>query len=151
MRFLSEKIMMANNYELNRENIELLFESFSNKDIEKVMSVFDNDSIFIDAHYPEKEMIGAHSIRRGLSWSINNMSSMKFTILNLWISEDKASVEVFAEHKLKIGLKLNFKEVFIIEIKNQKIKRFEAFLPYPPFGFVNFASKLIWKIFKPKI
>ena len=135
---------------LSQKLIQTLLNSFSNKEIETIMKYFDDESIFIDAHYPGTKLVGIKNIRRALEWSLKNVSEMKFTILNCWINDNIASVEVLAEHKLKFGIKLNFREIFVIETKNEVVTRFEAFLLYSPnvFGkLIGNITNLIWKIF----
>lgn len=136
---------------LNKENIQLFFDLFSRKELDEIMKLFDENSVFVDANYPGGKLIGKKNILRGFKWSLKNATKLKFNILNCFVNNNLAFVEVFAEHELKFNLKYSFKEVFVIELENEKIKRLEAYLLSPPKNITSFISKLtniFWKFQK---
>ncbi len=112
------------------------FKAVEAKDIEAVLACFTDDAQFIDPHYPKVHMKGKKEIRAGLTWGFKGLKKLGFTIKKYFESEDSKSIaiEVATAHVLPNGKPLNFPQVFIIDIKDGKISRMQAYEPYGPHG-----------------
>lgn len=112
------------------------FKKVEAKDIDAVLADLNEDAEFIDPHYPKVHMKGKEEIHQGLTWGFKSLKKLGFSIINYYESKDAtgASIEVETAHILPNGKKLNFKQVFIIEMKKGKINRLQAYEPYGPHG-----------------
>ena len=131
--------------------VKKCFQAVEAKDIEAVLACLTDDAQFIDPHYPKVHMKGKEEIRAGLTWGFKGLKKLGFTIEKYFESEDGKSVaiEVATAHILPNGKSLNFPQVFIIDIKNKKISRIQAYEPYGPHGMLKIilgVTRLIKKI-----
>jgi ketosteroid isomerase-like protein len=103
------------------------------------MSLFDDDAVLIDPHFPTPRMQGKAAITEGLRGAIAGMQSFGYTIVTYFESEDgqRAAVETATHHVIKQGKKLNFPQVFIFETADGRITRMQAYEPYGPHGIVG--------------
>ncbi len=64
---------------------------------------------------------------------------MGFPIVNYFEAEggECAAVEVATAHVLKSGMKLDFPQMFVIETREGRISRLQAYEPYGPHGIVG--------------
>ncbi len=81
-------------------------------------------------------MKGKDEISEGLTWSFKSVKEFSFTVVNYFENKSSttASVEMATTIELTNGTKQSFKQVFIIETKNGKISRCQAFQTYGPHG-----------------
>ena len=109
------------------------------KDLEGLMGVFADDAVLIDPHFPQSRMQGKAAIRKGFGGAIDGMGSFGYTIVNYCESENGhcAAIETATHHVLKQGTKLNFPQVFIIEVAEGQITRLQAYEPYGPHGLIG--------------
>ena len=115
------------------------FATVEAKDLEAMMSVFADDAVVIDPHFPTPQMQGKTAIREGFRRAMNGMQSFGYTIVNYCESENGqcAAVETATHHVVKQGMKLNFPQVFIFEVADGHITRLQAYEPYGPHGIIG--------------
>ena len=101
-----------------------------------ILSCFADDALVIDPHYPEPRMQGKAAISAGLLWAFGSMRKMGFKIIKYYEAPDgtSAAVEIDTAHVLKSGMKLRFPQVFIIDVRDGKVTRLQAYEPYGPNG-----------------
>ena len=114
------------------------------KDLDALVSVFADDAVVIDPHFPA-QMQGRAAITEGFRGAIAGMQSFGYTIVNYFESENgqHAAVETATHHVIRYGIKLNFPQVFIFETANGHITRMQAYEPYGPHGIMGFL--LFWR------
>ena len=127
---------------ITRPQIDALIAAFMSKDIEAVMRFFADDAVLIDPHYPQATMRGRVAIERGLTWGLSNLVKPGLVMRKVWIDGDSACLEVDTHHVFKGGLHLRFAQVFVVEMRDDKIIRLQAYVPYAPHGIVGLFSKL---------
>lgn len=125
--------------------INRTFATVEAKDLDAMLSVFAENAIVIDPHYPTPRMQGKPAITEGFRWGITSMKSFGFTIVNYFESSDgqRAAVETASHHILKQGMKLDFPQVFIFEATNGLITRMQAYEPYGPNGIGGMFLSLV--------
>ncbi len=113
-----------------------IFATVEAKDLDAMMSVFAEDAIVIDPHFPTQRMQGKAAIMEGLRGAMAGMRSFGYTIVNYYESENGqgAAVETATHHIVKQGMKLNFPQVFIFDAADGRITRMQAYEPYGPHG-----------------
>ena len=116
------------------------FATVEAKDLEAMMSVFADDAVVIDPHFPTQQMQGKAAIMAGFRGAMSSMRSFGYTIVNYCESENGrcAAEETATHHVLKQGMKRNFPQVFIFEVADGRITRMQAYEPYGPHGIVGF-------------
>jgi ketosteroid isomerase-like protein len=115
--------------------MQSVFDALARRDKAAVLAAFAEDAVLFDPHYPKPEMKGQAEISAGLDWGLSGMKSFGFRIVNFFTSDEgKAAFEVDTFHVLKIGVKLNFPQVFITEMKDGKFTAMRAYEPYGPNG-----------------
>lgn len=127
-----------------RAILEELFGACASGDVEHAVSLFAADGVLIDPHYPYPRMQGSDAIRDGLTWGIGGMRSMSFTTEQFFPGPDGVSgaAEVATHHVLKVGKKLDFPQVFVIETVDGQIRRLQAYEPYRPNGVLGAMLKV---------
>ena len=127
-----------------RAMVDQMFATIETMDVEAVVALFAEDAVFFDPHYPQPRMAGKTAIRQGLQWGMGAMKSMKFPIVNYFEHESgqKAVVEIATSHVLKMGMHLNFPQVFVIEVSGNLLTRVQAYEPYGPHGINNIVLRL---------
>jgi ketosteroid isomerase-like protein len=115
------------------------FTALEARDLEAMMSLFADDAVVIDPHFPIPRMQGKAAIRKGFGGAMSSMRSFGYTIVNYFESENGqcAAVETATHHVLKQGRKLNFPQVFIFEGAGEYITRLQAYEPYGPHGIMG--------------
>ena len=115
------------------------FATVEAKDLEAMMSLFADDAVVIDPHFPTPRMQGKAAIREGFRGAMSGMRSFGYTIVNYCESEHGqcAAVETATHHVLIQGMKRNFPQVFIFEVANGHITRLQAYEPYGPHGIMG--------------
>ena len=115
------------------------FATVEAKDLDAMMSVFADDAVVIDPHFPTPHMQGKAAITEGFRGAITGMRSFGYTILNYCESENGqcAAVETATHHVVTRGIKLNFPQVFIFETAEGRITRIQAYEPYGPHGIMG--------------
>jgi ketosteroid isomerase-like protein len=128
---LSEAKTMTNP---TSELIEHLFEACEAKDHQAALKLFADDAVFFDPHYPNPRMEGKEAIAGALDWLFANMNKLGFTIKNHFEAADgeKAAVEVDSDHIMGNGQAVSFPQVFVVETRDAKIVRLQAYEPYGP-------------------
>ena len=89
-----------------------------------------DDAEFYDPHYPIAHMRGRSAISRGLEWSLGILVKPGFAVTRAWIEGGSGVAEVATHHVLKGGMEVDFDQVFLFEVRDQKIQRLRAFVPY---------------------
>lgn len=116
--------------------IDETFKALGRGDMEGVLQLIADDAVFFDPHYPQPNMRGKAQIRAGLVWGFGSMKSFGFDIRNYFRGLDGLAgvVEVDTHHVLKIGKKLDFPQVFVVETNGTHITALRAYEPYGPNG-----------------
>lgn len=120
------------------------FNAVEAKDLEAFMAFYHDDAEFIDPHYPNVHMKGKNEIHEGLTWGFKGVKTFSFTPMNYFENEagTNASIEMATKLELSNGQKLSFPQVFIIETKQGKISRCQAYETYGPHGMHNVMLKV---------
>ncbi len=115
------------------------FATLEARDLETMMSLFAENAVLIDPHFPMPQMQGKVVIRKGFQGAMSGMRSFGYTIVNYCESEGGqcAAVETATHHVLKQGMKRDFPQVFIFEVANEHITRLQAYEPYGPHGMMG--------------
>jgi len=130
------------------ELINTFFDAVEAKNINVILSFCHNDIDFIDPHYPKVHMKGKEELFKGLTWGFNSVKTFKFSLINYFENKEgtAASIEYDTKIELSNGKKINFLQVFIIEVKNEKITRLQAYETYGPHGILKIIL-LITRLF----
>ena len=134
---------------LTRERIDAVFAAFTSRDLTDVMAHFADDAVMIDPHYPQPRMVGRAAIERGLTWGLGNLVKPGFAIRKVWIDGDSAAIEVDTDHLFKGGMRLRFDQLFVVESREGKIIRLQAYVPYGPPGVAGLLTRLtrwVWRL-----
>ena len=96
-------------------------------------------------------MRGKAEIRAGLDWGFGSMKSFGFDIKHYFPGKDGLSgvFEVDTHHVLKIGKKLDFPQIFVMETDGSKVTALRAYEPYGPNGMGGVflgIERLKWKL-----
>ena len=115
------------------------FATIEAKDLKAMMSLFADDAVVIDPHFPRSQMQGKAVITEAFREAMSGMRSFGYTIVNYCESENGqcAAVETATHHILKQGIKRNFSQAFIFEMANGHISRMQAYEPYGPHGIMG--------------
>ena len=125
-----------------------LIDRFMARDIDGVLALFADDAVLIDPHYPEPRMLGRSAIERGVRWGLSSLAKPGFAVRKCAINGDLGFFEVDTKHKLAIGLTIAFNQVFVMEARNGRITRLQAYEPYPApgvAGLIRRATRLVWR------
>lgn len=113
-----------------------VFKALGRGDKEAALAAFADDAVLFDPHYPKPLMRGNDAIRAGLDWGFGSMKSFGFDIKHYFPGADGLSgaFEVDTHHVLKIGKKLDFPQMFVVETDGTHITALRAYEPYGPNG-----------------
>lgn len=130
---------------------EALFKALIRADKEASIAFFADDAVIFDPHYPKPAMNGIAEIRAGLDWGFGSMKTFGFDIRHYFPGKDGLSgvFEVDTHHVLKVGKKLDFPQVFVIETDGRKVTALRAYEPYGPNGMGGMflgLERLKWRI-----
>ncbi len=116
--------------------IERLFDAVQRKDLETILSFIADDARMFDPHYPKPHMTGRKEIAEGLRWGFASLETMGFTIERIFHTEEEQSVVVqtATSHTVRGGFRLEFPQLFVIDIRDGLIAELRAFVPYGPHG-----------------
>ena len=130
-----------------KDILQTTFTALEARDKANAMTLFTDDAVLFDPHYPSPEMKGRAAIEKGLDWGLKSMEKFGFTIEKVYMGEDGTScaVEVDTHHVLKGGKELRFPQAFFVETKGGKITALRAYEPYGPNGFMGFMLRLSHK------
>jgi len=120
-----------------RPLVERALAAVEAKDLDSVLACLAEDAVVIDPHYPQPTMRGKDGIADGLRWVFATMRQLGFPIVSYFEAADgtKAAVEVATAHVLAAGgMRLAFPQVFVIEARDGRITRLQAYTPYGPPG-----------------
>ncbi|MDH5544164.1 MAG: nuclear transport factor 2 family protein [Gammaproteobacteria bacterium] len=122
-----------------------MIEAIHSKDLESLMGYFGEEAELYDPHYPMPKMKGKYEISCGLKWAFGGIKKFGFTVEQVFVSQDanKGAVEINTSHVMKTGQKMNFSQVFVVELQDGKISRMHAYVPYGPGGANGFVLALI--------
>jgi ketosteroid isomerase-like protein len=123
------------------------FAGLEAKNLDLVMGLFADDAVLVDPHFPAPRIQGKRAIADALGGACAGMRSFGYTIVNYFESADgqHAAAEVATHHILKMGLKLNFPQMFVFDATGGRITRIQAYEPYGPQGLAGaflFLSRL---------
>jgi ketosteroid isomerase-like protein len=118
------------------EPVTRLFAAIEARNIDAALACFAPDALIVDPHYPTPTMRGHAPLAEGLSWAFGLMEQMRFTPRHVCVAADKrvVMIEVATHHTVRGGQQLRFDQVFVIEIDNGLITRFQAYTPHGPPG-----------------
>lgn len=120
------------------------FKAVEAKDLNAVLDYFHIEAELLDPHYPNVHMKGHDEIRDGLTWGFNSVKKFNFTEENYFENENNSSaaVEMATKIELSGGKKLSYTQFFILETKQGKIIRCQAYETYGPHGMHNISLKI---------
>ena len=95
--------------------IARMFSAVEAKDLDTTMSLFADDALVIDPHFPAHRMRGKAAIADGFRGAMSAMRSFGYTPLNYFETENGncAAVETATHHVIGQGRELNFSQVFV--------------------------------------
>jgi ketosteroid isomerase-like protein len=133
------------------ELMEGMFKALGRGDREAVLAAFADDAVLFDPHYPRPLMRGKKEIGAGLDWGLGSMRSFGFDIRHYFPGEGGLSgaFEVDTHHVLKIGKKLDFPQIFVVETDGSKVRALRAYEPYGPNGMGGVflgIERLKWRV-----
>ncbi len=134
---------------LTRNQIDAVFAAFTSRDLAAVMAHFAEDAVMIDPHYPQPRMVGRAAIERGLTWGLGNLVKPGFTVRQVWLDGDSAAIEMDTDHLFRGGLRVRFDQLFVVESREGKITRLQAYVPYGPPGIAGLLTRLtrwVWRL-----
>ena len=114
------------------DTIKSALEPFANRDLAGVLAHFSDDAVLVDPHYPTGQMRGKAAIARGLAWGLKGVLRPQFEVKRIMVSDNVAAVEMHCHHLLRIGFHLDFDQVFVLDIRDDKIVRLQAYLTQAP-------------------
>ena len=129
--------------------IERLFSLMEARDLDGIRALFSDVAVIYDPHYPVPTMTGCAAIQKGLTWGLATLAKPGFTVRQVWLDDSGGVVEVDTHHVLSNGMRINFEQVFVFEVENDRIRRLRSFTPNPPPGIGTWISKatgLWWKL-----
>ena len=114
------------------------------KDLEGLRRLVAEDAVLVDPHYPAPRMAGWAAIEDGLRWSFGTIEAFRFDVVHEFGSVDgaHAAVEVDSDHVLRGGRRLAFGQVFVVDVRDGRIDRLQAYEPYGPGGLVAWVLRL---------
>jgi ketosteroid isomerase-like protein len=133
---------------LDASLFQKLIGAFMAKDLDSVLAMFADDAILIDPHYPVPRMQGRVAIERGIRWGLSSLDKPGFVLRHSAINGDIGFFEVDTKHRLQIGMTIAFDQVFVMEARNGKITRLQAYEPYPApgvAGLIRRLTRLAWR------
>ena len=95
-------------------------------------AVLTDDATFFDPHYPTPLMVGRDAINGNMAWATGFLKRMHWTVLRSWETSDSVVLEVDTDHEMQDGTLVTPKQVFIVDVKDGKVTRWQSFVPYPP-------------------
>lgn len=115
---------------------DAMFKALIRGDKEGAIAFFADDAVIFDPHYPQPLMRGKAEIRAGLDWGFGSMKTFGFDTKHYFPGKDGLSgvFEVDTHHVLKIGKKLDFPQVFVVETNGKQVTALRAYEPYGPNG-----------------
>jgi len=125
-----------------------MIDAFMAKDLEKALGFFADDAVLIDPHYPQPRMQGRAEIERGLRWGLSSLEKPGFSVRNRAVAGAIEFYEVDTKHKLKFGPTIAFDQAFVMETRDGKIARLQAYEPYPAPGIAGVIRRATWAIWK---
>lgn len=112
------------------------------RDLEGFLTMFAEDAVICDPHYPFPRMEGKAAIRHGLTWALKTLAKPGFEVREVWMNGNKGVVEVQTHHVLTHGPDLHFEQVFLFETRDGLITHLRAFVPYRPPGIGGWIARL---------
>jgi ketosteroid isomerase-like protein len=115
-----------------RTLLERGLQAFEVKDIQALSNIFASDAVFYDPHYPTPELQGKTAIRQGFEYAFSIIKQPGFTIRNFWGNGQSGVAEVDTHHVFQDNTEIRFPQVFVVEVKEELVTRFQVYVPYPP-------------------
>jgi ketosteroid isomerase-like protein len=119
------------------------------KDLPRMMSLFADDAVVYDPHYPQPRMVGKAAVQQGLEWGLSTLEKPGFAVRHVWLSDDSGVAEVDTHHVIRGGVEAKFEQVFVFEVRDGKFTRFQAYVPYRPHGIAGLMGQttgLMWRL-----
>jgi ketosteroid isomerase-like protein len=118
---------------IEREYNEAALGAFEAKDIEDASAVFAEDGVFIDPHSPNEEYHGPQGVRRALEWMFDNtIEQLDFYRPQFLDGRDIVRHRSRTHQVTMDGSELAYPQVFVVEMDNGHVTRWQSYLPYPP-------------------
>jgi ketosteroid isomerase-like protein len=125
------------------ENVEQLvrsvFRCIEAKDLSHLMDLFADDAVLIDPHFPDPRLVGREAIAEALAGAFVGMEAFGYTIDRYFETRDgtSAAVETSTHHVVRKGMKLDFPQTFVFDVKDGRVSRMQAYEPYGPHGLLG--------------
>lgn len=117
---------------ITQAQIETLLSAFTAKDMSTLMAAFADDAIFYDPHYPEPQVQGKEAIQQGFEFAFSMIQQPGFNIRHFWANDHSGAAEVDTHHVFQDGSEVRFPQLFVFEMQDNLLTRFQAYVPYPP-------------------
>lgn len=113
------------------------------KDLAGAISLFTEDAVFLDPHYPKVRMQGRDEITEGMRWGFNSLKKFGFDIINTYSSVDGEAliISVVTSHELHNGKQLSLPQLFAFEFEGERVRSLQAYLQYEPHGIAGLMLK----------
>ena len=115
-----------------RTLLERGLKAFEAKDLPALTSIFADDAVFYDPHYPSPDARGKPAIQKGFEYAFGMIKQPGFTIRNFWGNGQSGVAEVDTHHVFQDNTEVKLPQVFVIEVKEDLVTRFQVYAPYPP-------------------
>lgn len=119
-----------------------LFDSFQAKDRQRLFALFTDDAEIYDPHYPRPHMAGRVAVERGLSWALRTLEKPGFTVRHVWIDGSRLAAEVDTHHVVRGPIRSQFAQLFVIDVRDDRIARLRAYVPYRADGIGGAIARL---------
>jgi ketosteroid isomerase-like protein len=109
-----------------------LLDAMTAKDTARTLALFADGAVLIDPHYPNPTMTGKDAIGAGMDFAFGLLKQAEWKVLRTWETADTVVLEVDTNHELTNGMKMTPRQVFVADVKDGKVVRWQSFVPYPP-------------------
>ena len=109
-----------------------MLEAIIAKDKDRILALFTDDAVFFDPHYPEATMRGKAAIAAGMDFAFGLLEQPGFTVLRTWQNNGSVVLETDTHHFLINGAEMRFPQVFVVDVQEGRVSRWQSFTPYPP-------------------
>ena len=136
-----------------RKTMDGVIEAIESKDVDLLLNYFADDAVLFDPHFPVSNMEGKSLIRCSYNWAFLSVKELCISIEREFTSSDGQSgvFELRTKYRSQTGRQQTFFQMFILEMKNDKILRLQVYTPSAPknnFRPLLSVSRLIKRLFR---
>ncbi|MDQ3880501.1 MAG: nuclear transport factor 2 family protein [Chloroflexota bacterium] len=125
--------------ELPADPVGPAFAALEAKDLDAFLALLDDEIELVDPHYITPTMRGKRAVARGVRQMFDVMHSLRFDVTERFWSVDgrRVAIEVVARHVARGMRKTEIAQVYVVDIRRERIRRIRAYQPYGPGGAVG--------------